>query len=130
MRGRARHREHPVEMILEAMTREGWQILRSLPTRYGAVACLLTGPGGAFAVEARTQPGRARLATVPSAWLRQASAQAETAERWLGSSVAPLLVLRHAELDHSGGDRDGVTVVAANDLPRFLRSSARSSVAA
>jgi len=117
-------------MILEAMTREGWQILRGLPTSYGAVACLLTGPGGAFAVEARTQPGYGRLATVPGAWLHQASSQAEAAERWLGSAVAPLLVLRHAELDRSGEDREGVIVVAANDLPRYLRSAARAYVAA
>ncbi|HZO35688.1 MAG TPA: hypothetical protein VFB41_02315 [Solirubrobacteraceae bacterium] len=117
-------------MILEAMSREGWQVLRGLPTTYGSVACLLTGPGGAFAVEARTQPGLGRLATVPAAWLRQASAQAEAAERWLGSSVTPLLVLRHAELDRSGAERDGVTVVTANDLPRYLRTAARAFVAA
>lgn len=113
-------------MILEAMAREGWQVLRDLPTSYGAVACLLSGPGGAFAVEARTQPGRGRLATVPSAWLRQAAAQAEAAELWLGSSVTPLLVLRNAELDRSGDERHGVVIVAASDLPRFLRTSARA----
>ena len=131
-------------MILEAMSREGWQLLRGLPSPgrtppglrpwrvagRNAVACLLTGPGGAFAVEARTQPGRGKLATVPRAWLEQASAQAEAAERWLGASVAPLLVLRHAELDFSGGERNGVTVVAATDVPRFLRSTARASAAA
>src|SRR4051812_47659890 len=108
MRGRARHREPPVEMILEAMAPEGWDVLRSLPTSHGAVSCLLTGPSGPFALEARTQPGYGRVATVPRAWLRQAAAQAETAERWLGSEVAPLLVLRNAVLDSSGATRDGV----------------------
>jgi hypothetical protein len=112
-------------MIIEAMARDGWQVLRDLPTAYGAVACLLTGPGGAFALEARTQPGRGRIATVPSAWLRQAAAQAQVAERWLGSEVVPLLVLRRAELDRSGAERSGVKVVAAADLPRFLRSAGR-----
>ena len=113
-------------MILEAMTRQGWQVLRGLPTSYGSVACLLSGPGGAFAVEARTQPGRGRVSTVPTAWLRQAASQAEAAERWLGAEVVPLLVLRHAELDHSGAERDGVVVVAASELARVLRSTGRA----
>lgn len=113
-------------MILEAMGREGWRVLRDLPTPHGAVACLLSGLGGAFAVEARTQPGRGRVATVPAAWLRQASAQADAAQGWLGTEVAPLLVLRNAVLDASGSERDGVVVVAASDLARFLRTSARA----
>src|SRR3712207_3179014 len=98
---RDRHREPTADSVLESLAREGWQVLRTLPEGRHAPICLLTGPGGAFAVEARTPPGIGRIANVPSAWLRQAALGPRAAGSWLGIEVAPLLVLRNAGLDSS-----------------------------
>jgi len=126
VRYRSKRKEESVEVILDAMVLEGWEVLDALDTGAGSVDHLVTGPGGAFAVHARSQPGDASIAHAPEAWMREAAAQASAASAWLGVPVVPLLVLRHASPDRPYAERRGVTIVAACGLAAHLRAAARS----
>jgi hypothetical protein len=117
--------EPSVEGTLASLEREGWAVLGGLDTGRGVVDHLVTGPGGAFALTVRSQPGEGSAAHPPRAWLRAAREQAAIAAGWLGADVTGVLVLCRAEAERRAVVREGVTVIEARSLAAHLRGVAR-----
>lgn len=113
--------EEHVGGLLEALAREGWQVIHDASFGRGDVDHVVIGPPGAFTVETKSHPGPIVVGRVHGALLRQAHAQRELLERAAGVPVEPLIVYSRAWVDRPLAQRKGVRVLPARMLLRYLR---------
>jgi hypothetical protein len=108
-----------VGAVLESL--DGWRVLHDVSLGRGNIDHVLIGPGGIFAVETKSHPGRIRADRVDDAMLRQAYAELKLLERVTQRPVDALLVFSRAYLTPAVSRRRGVVILPARMLAGHLQ---------
>jgi hypothetical protein len=111
--------EEFVGRVLAQKEAEGWRALHDVSFGRGNIDHIVVGPGGVFAIETKSHPGRIAVDRVEPGMLRQAYAEAKALERVIGQPVVPLLVFSRAYVDRPR-KRNGVVVLPARMLSGHL----------
>lgn len=113
--------EEAVGAILAGLSAQGWHVTHDFTLGRGNIDHVLVGPGGLFAVETKSHPGRYSIDRLDPKMLKQAYAEKKLLETISGAKARALLVFSGAWLiDAVPAQRRGVTVLPARQLEEFL----------
>jgi hypothetical protein len=113
--------EETVGRILEELSSEGWHVLHDVSFGRGNIDHAVVGPGGVFAIETKSHPGRRSVDRIDPKMLAQAYAEKKTLETVTGIEVQPLLVFSRAYLiERMPAKRQGVTILPARMLVHYF----------
>jgi hypothetical protein len=112
--------EEHVGKLLDGLVDHGWRPLHDVSLGRGNIDHILIGPGGLFAIETKSHPGRINVARIDPAMLKQAYAERKTLERLTGMKADALLVFSRAYLVPAVSRQRGVLVLPARMLAGHL----------
>jgi len=113
--------ERAVGEVLAGLEANGWLALHDVSLGRGNVDDVLIGPGGVFAIETKSRPGKLDVDRIDPRMLRQAYAEKKLIERITGLETQPLLVFSRAWLIGSlPARRNGVTILPARMLQHYF----------
>lgn len=113
--------EREVGRVLAGLESEGWLALHDVSLGRGNVDHVLVGPGGIFAIETKSHPGKIGVDRVDPHMLKQAYAERKLIERITGLETEALLVFSRAWLIGSvPARRNGVTILPARMLEHYF----------
>jgi hypothetical protein len=118
--GRGAAGEEQVGHVLDGLREQGWLALHDVTVERGNVDHVLIGPAGIFTIETKSHRGRINADTIDVRMLRQAYAESKAIERVTGLRVEPLLVFSNAYLIPGISHRNGVAILPARMLTRYL----------
>jgi Nuclease-related domain len=113
--------EERVGNILDGLRDHGWFTLHDVHLGRGNTDHVVLGPAGIYAIETKSHRGRIDTGHIDTRMLKQAYAEAKCVEQITGLRTEPMLVFSHAYLIPAVSHRDGVVILPARMLARYLR---------
>jgi hypothetical protein len=112
--------EERVGLVLDGLRESGWLALHDVQLGHGNIDHVLIGPAGIYTIETKSHRGRITAKKIDAWMLKQAYAEAKLIERVTGLRTEPLLVFSDAYLVPAVSHRDGVVILPARMLRRYL----------